>query len=457
MTAKIITLGSRSFTKRTYSGLPRPSAGPSEDTGRGAHATLTLPAGNRQVIFPCQVEFCLISGSTDGKTVEMTDADSLPISGALPPSAIVNPTSADAPGQVTRVHGSNHRRTVVEVTIPVYNEEAVLEHSVRELRSYLDTSFPFSASIVIVDNASTDRTWEIALRLCDELAAVDAIHLDQKGRGRAIRAAWTSSESEVVAYMDVDLSTDLDGLLPLVAPLVSNHSQVAIGSRLASGSRVLRGGKREFISRTYNIILRSTLRSQFSDAQCGFKAMRKEAVEPLLGVVKDQAWFFDTELLVQAERNGFRIHEVSVDWIDDADTRVHIASTAKEDLKGVWRLARNRLVAVDLARPREPTAFERHREMSRYTSVGVLSTIAYLVLFLLLRDPLGTFFANLVAAAVTAVINTLAHTSYTFRSSRPGEFRRAAVVGALSFGVGNWSDNRRSYGDLRDWPHFTSG
>ena len=146
--------------------------------------------------------------------------------------------------------GSNHPPALVEIAIPVYNEESVLESSIRRLRSYLDRTFPFSASIVIVDNASVDRTWEVASRLCDELTGVKAIHLDQKGRGRAIRTAWTASSSQVVVYMDVDLSTDLDGLLPLVAPLLSGHSQVAIGSRIASGSRVLRGGKREFISRT---------------------------------------------------------------------------------------------------------------------------------------------------------------------------------------------------------------
>ena len=324
---------------------------------------------------------------------------------------------------------------MVEIAIPVYNEEGTLESSIRRLRSYLDHSFPFSAAIVIVDNASVDGTWGLATRLCDELDGVSAIHLGRKGRGRAIRAAWTASRSEVVAYMDVDLSTDLDGLLPLVAPLVSGHSQVAIGSRIASGSRVLRGGKREFISRTYNLILRSTLRCRFSDAQCGFKAMRRDAVDALLGMVEDEAWFFDTELLIQAERHGFRIHEVSVDWIDDPDTRVHIVSTAREDLKGVWRLARQRTESSD----REASLsadFAYHHEMARYASVGVLSTLAYLIIFLLLRDPLGTFGANLVAATVTAVGNTAAHVTFTFRANGRGQTRRAVIAGVLSFAIG---------------------
>jgi hypothetical protein len=140
--------------------------------------------------------------------------------------------------------------------------------------------------------------------------------------------------------MDVDLSTDLDALLPLVAPLVSGHSHVAIGSRLAPGAHVVRGPKREIISRIYNAILRLVLRNRFSDAQCGFKALRAEDARALLPAVADDEWFFDTELLVVAERSGLRIHEVPVDWSDDPDSRVDIVRTALADLKGVWRLRR---------------------------------------------------------------------------------------------------------------------
>ncbi len=373
----------------------------------------------------------------------MSDTDLLSVSNspreATSPSGpsqarpvLVEPVTVSAPR-------SSEEVALVEIAIPVYNEQEVLESNVRRLRSYLDRCFPFSTSIVIVDNASVDGTWEVATRLCEELSGVGAIHLDQKGRGRAIRTAWTASRSEVVAYMDVDLSTDLDGLLPLVAPLLSGHSQVAIGSRIASGSRVLRGAKREFISRTYNLILRSALRCQFSDAQCGFKAMRRDAVEPLMDMVEDQAWFFDTELLIQAEWNGLRIHEVSVDWVDDPDTRVHIASTAREDLRGVLRLARQRQEGGGfgpLSRSDTEESFEYHRQMARYASVGILSTGAYLILFFFLRQPLGIFAANLVAAASTAAVNTFAHAGYTFRTHRAGQVRQAVMVGAFSFAVG---------------------
>ena len=167
-----------------------------------------------------------------------------------------------------------------------------------------------------------------------------ALRLDRKGRGRALRAVWGDSRARVVAYMDVDLATDLDALLPLVAPIISGHSDLAIGTRLAPGARVVRGPKRELISRCYNLIVRTALRLHVTDAQCGFKAMGTDAARTLLPLVEDDEWFFDTELLALAERNGLRIHEVAVDWIDDADSRVDIAQTATADLRGIGRLVR---------------------------------------------------------------------------------------------------------------------
>ena len=226
----------------------------------------------------------------------------------------------------------------VDIVIPVYNEQVTLEGSVRMLHAYLSTAFPFSWQITIVDNASTDRTLQVARRLMYELPEVGAMHLPAKGRGRALRIAWSASHARVLAYMDVDLSTDLSALLPLIAPLMSGHSDLAIGTRLHRSARIERSARREIISRCYNRLLRLVLRARFSDAQCGFKAIRAEAAHELLPLVADQEWFFDTELLVLAQRRGLRIHEVPVDWVEDLDSRVDIASTALADLRGVARL-----------------------------------------------------------------------------------------------------------------------
>jgi len=235
----------------------------------------------------------------------------------------------------------------IEIVVPVFNEQDDLEPSVRRLHAFLQADFPFTATITIADNASTDGTWAAAVALACELPGVTAVHLDAKGRGRALQQAWTASTARVVAYMDVDLSTHLAALLPLVAPLLSGHSDVAIGTRLSRTAQVVRGPKREIISRCYNLLLRTTLRARFSDAQCGFKAMRTECARALLPHVFDTAWFFDTELLVLAERSGLRIAEVPVDWVDDPDSRVDLAATAVADLRGVARLARA-LVCGDL-------------------------------------------------------------------------------------------------------------
>jgi glycosyltransferase involved in cell wall biosynthesis len=226
------------------------------------------------------------------------------------------------PGQVAG-------RPVVEIVLPIYNEQAALEASVRRVYAFTATALWVPWRITIADNASSDASPAIGRRLAGELSGVRYLRLERKGRGRALRSAWSQSPADVVVYMDVDLSTDLGALVPLIAPLLSGHSAIAIGSRLTRGACVTRGWKREVISRCYNRILRSVLRVRFTDAQCGFKAM-----------VEDEAWFFDTELLVLAERAGLRIHEIPVDWVDDLDSRVDIVATAAADLRGVVRMRR---------------------------------------------------------------------------------------------------------------------
>jgi glycosyltransferase involved in cell wall biosynthesis len=230
----------------------------------------------------------------------------------------------------------------VDLVLPVYNEEHVLEAAVRRLHAYLRRSFPFSFRITVADNASTDATLAVAKRLADEIEELRVVHFDRKGRGHALGRVWAESDAGVLAYMDVDLSTDLRALLPLIAAVESGHSDLAIGSRLARGARVTRSFKREVVSRVYNVLVRAVLRTGFSDAQCGFKAGRREAIQKLLPAVTDGNWFFDTELLFRAEREGMRIHEVPVDWIEDPDSRVALVRTAVEDLRGIARLVGRR-------------------------------------------------------------------------------------------------------------------
>jgi putative flippase GtrA len=341
------------------------------------------------------------------------------------------------------------RTTVtLDVVVPVYNEEADLAASVRRLLEHLET-MPWPYRVTVADNASTDGTAVIARRLAHQHEHVRVVHLAEKGRGRALKRVWTDSDAEVLVYMDVDLSTDLNALLPLVAPLISGHSDLAIGTRLRDGSRVTRGPKREVISRGYNLLVRQALRTRFSDAQCGFKAVRRDVAREVLPLVEDDAWFFDTELLVLAERAGLRIHEVPVDWVDDPDSRVDILRTAYDDVRGIARLGRNLLAGrIPLAEVGERLgranadahAGRLGMQVVMFAVVGVLSTLAYALLYLLFRGPVGGGLsaqaANLLALLLTAVGNTAANRRFTFGvRGRAGRLRHQ-LQGLLIFAVG---------------------
>lgn len=327
-------------------------------------------------------------------------------------------------------HNAADSAVDVEIVIPVYNEEAILRRSVTRLHNFLAQHFPFTYRITIADNASTDGTLLEANRLAASLADVSVLHLQQKGRGRALHAAWTRSQARVLAYMDVDLSTDLNALLPLVAPLLSGHSDISIGSRLTRTSRVTRGPKRETISRCYNALLHTTLGARFTDAQCGFKAIRADRARQLLPHVEDNEWFFDTELLVLAERNGMRIHEVPVDWTDDPDSRVDIVATAVADLKGIWRLARNR------GRAANQQAEGLRAQVLRFIAVGILSTLVYGVLFLVGREFISAQLASAVALLLTAVLNTAANRRFTFGVRGSAGVARHQLQGLAVFVLG---------------------
>lgn len=331
----------------------------------------------------------------------------------------------------------------LEIVVPVFNEEAALENSIKRLAEYLTNEMPSTWKITIADNASTDRTPVIAARLSEQLPHVDYRRLEAKGRGYALRDAWGASEAKVLAYLDVDLSTDLAALPPLVAPLLSGHSDISIGTRLGQSSRVSRGPKREFISRSYNFLLRRTMQVGFSDAQCGFKAIRADVARRLLPHVEDNGWFFDTELLIIAERSGLRIHEIPVDWVDDPDSRVDIRQTALDDIRGMVRVAGSlvkgsipvQAIYAELGRgpivpPGRPSFFG---QVVRFGLVGAVSTLAFALLYMVLQGPFGAQQANFLALLLTAVGNTAANRRFTFGISGPEKLFTQQVQGLIVF------------------------
>ena len=232
-------------------------------------------------------------------------------------------------------------RPSIDVALPVYNEERDLAKSVLKLRRFLRGRLAdYRWRILIVDNASSDTTSEIGQILADQFDDVEYRRLEERGRGRALRHAWQTSTADIVCYMDVDLSTDLEALVPLVVSIAEEGYDLATGSRLIAGARVTRSVKRELLSRGYNLLLKWLLRVEFNDAQCGFKAIRRRLVEPLLSRVRDQAWFFDSELLIKAQWMGLRIKEIPVCWVEDPESRVKIWETSWNYIRSIARLRR---------------------------------------------------------------------------------------------------------------------
>lgn len=341
------------------------------------------------------------------------------------------------------MNGSEPR---LDIVLPVLDEAGTLRASVETVHAFLSASTDLpSWQITIADSASTDGTGEIADLLAAELPAVRALHLPRRGRGLALRTAWLSSPCEVLAYMDIDLSTDLRAFAPLVAPLLSGHSDLAIGSRLLADARVVRGPRREVLSRGYNLLLHGALGAGFSDAQCGFKAITSRAAHHLLPLVEDSAWFFDTELLVLAQRSGLRIAEVPVDWYDDPHSSVDVPRTVREDLRGVTRLARDLTlgriplgpVAADLGRRPLHRSRSLVSQLVSFGGIGALSTLVFTVLYLILQLALPHQGANLLSLATATILNTAVNRRLTF-----GVLERAGagvhLVQGTALFLGTW-------------------
>ncbi len=233
--------------------------------------------------------------------------------------------------------------TTLDVVVPCYNEEHVLAASIEKLTSFLERDMAaYQWRVTIADNASTDRTLEVARGLETRYPGrVMALHIPRKGRGGALRKAWMESEADVVSYMDVDLSTELEALPKIVDAIVNRGYDLGTGSRLARGSTVKRSFRREVLSRGYNLLIRLLFRTRFSDAQCGFKVLSRSTVRSVIPLVRNNEWFFDTELLIIAEKSGLRVFDLPVRWDEDPDTRVNVPRTVMEDIRGLLRLRFN--------------------------------------------------------------------------------------------------------------------
>lgn len=234
---------------------------------------------------------------------------------------------------------SDQDKPGVNIVLPVYNEELELEQSVRTLVRFLKKNLTdFRWHITIADNASTDRTRSVGQSLACRLPGVRLLYLPQKGRGRAVKAVWSSVSDEYLAYMDIDLSTDLKHLPPMLHALERGYD-VAIGTRNASASRVYgRSLLRNITSKGYIFLIKMFFWVHFSDAQCGFKAVSRRAAKELIPRIEDDEWFFDTELLLLAEKQGMRIYEEPVTWTDNPGSTVRVMKTAAGDLQGLWRM-----------------------------------------------------------------------------------------------------------------------
>jgi len=224
------------------------------------------------------------------------------------------------------------------VVIPVYNEETDLPRCIRTLHPFLKAHLPDrSWRILIADNGSTDATLQVAAQLSREYPEAAFVHIPVKGRGRALKQAFLQSQADILSYMDVDLATGLEAF-PLLLQALAEGYDIAIGSRYLAGSRIRRTFSRRLYSWGYNFLFRALFRSKIQDAQCGFKAMKAEVARNVLPGVQDAGWSFDTELLLRAEKKGYRIKEIPVEWHEDVESKVRIPSTILRMLRVLLKL-----------------------------------------------------------------------------------------------------------------------
>ncbi|RBP62360.1 glycosyltransferase involved in cell wall biosynthesis [Brevibacterium sanguinis] len=341
----------------------------------------------------------------------------------------------------TRERSSPPHAAQVDLVVPVHNEESTLERSIHTLIDHVADSL-HEMTIVIADNASTDATGRIAEELARSHSNVRAVRLEEKGRGRALRTVWLESSAEVLVYTDVDLATDLALLDPMVTAISAGTADVAIAGRLHPQARVQRGVGREIISRCYNRLLSIGLGAEYSDAQCGLKAISRPAAQALLPVVEDDGWFFDTELLTLAQWSGLRIREFWADWTADPDSSVDVVRTAVDDFKGILRLRRDaRRGRLPLARigarlGRAPAVPNTGAQILHFVDVGIVCTLVYSLLFWFASGLVSAGVANVAALLISTLLGTALNRRHTFGLRSPQDQLAHHLKDLVAFGVG---------------------
>ena len=233
------------------------------------------------------------------------------------------------------------RMVKVDIVIPVYNEEVNLEKNINILTEWLKNNFKYEWIVTIADNGSTDNTKKIAKDLDMKNKKIILKEITSKGRGIALRESWLSSTSDICAFMDIDLSTELEYLNEIIYPIVELECEICCGSRWMSSSNVKRGLFRGILSWSYNFILQTTLGLKIKDSQIGFKAIKTDTAKKVIPLIKDNEWFFDTELLLISQKNDLKIKQIPVIWIDHPKSTVVVLKTVKMFLRNVWRMKKD--------------------------------------------------------------------------------------------------------------------
>ena len=335
---------------------------------------------------------------------------------------------AAATGDSQQFRPLNPQTLTIDIVLPVLNEAHIIEASISKLHKYLTDNLPYRWQIIIADNGSSDGTDRIAQQLTKRWSGVRLVRLNERGRGLALKTVWQKSKADILAYMDIDLSTNLDSFMPMISPLITGDAGLATGSRLMKESWTRRGFKREIISRCYNRIVRTTMKTNFADAQCGFKAIRRDLAQKLLPHIKDKAWFFDTELLVKAEYEDCKIHEEPVEWVEDADSRVRIVETAADDIKG-------------LSRVRKEYGKSSFGEMAAFGGLLLFTSIFYLW-NLTINGMANSYYAAAAQAASTSwlawLFGSLDAANFVSVDKPPISMMIMGLFGKL-FGFSSWS------------------